>query len=545
MEENRSKNFIEEIIDKDLASGKVNKVITRFPPEPNGYLHIGHAKSLCIQFGIKEEYNGETNLRFDDTNPLKENEEYVNAIKDDIEWMGFKWDRLCFGSNYFDQMYELAVKLIKKGLAYVCELSPDEIREYRGTLTEKGKNSPYRDRSVEENLKLFEEMKQGVHEDGSLVLRAKIDMASPNINMRDPIIYRILHQSHHNTKDKWCIYPLYDFAHPIQDAIEGITHSLCTLEFEDHRPLYDWVVNNCEFEKKPQQIEFARLDMTNTIMSKRYLKKLVDEGFTSGWDDPRMPTICGLRRRGYPAEAIKDFCEAAGVSKANSEVDSKMLDYFVRENLNKNALRRCAVLRPIKLVINNVPDDYEEEVELPDNPSDENTTNYKTMFTKEVYIEEDDFMLNPPPKYFRLQPGGVVRLKGAYIVRYTNCDTDKDGRVTTVYADIVENSRSGQDTSGVKCKGVIHWVSAKYAKKATFNLYESLLVDNGMEDFNDRLNPNSLESLEGYIEPELLNAKNEEKFQFIRVGYFVKDRYCKENENIFNRVVALKDGFKM
>lgn len=543
MEESR--NFIEEIIDSDLASGKVTTVATRFPPEPNGYLHIGHAKSLCINFGIAQKYNGTCNLRFDDTNPCKEDQEYVNSIKADIEWLGFKWDNLYFASDYFDVMFDCAVKLINKGLAYVSDETADEIRERRGTLTEPGIESPYRNRSVEENLKLFYEMRDGKYADGAKVLRAKIDMSSPNVNMRDPIIYRVLHATHHNTGDKWCIYPMYDFAHPIEDAHEGITHSICTLEFEDHRPLYDWVVKNCDFpEPLPQQIEFARLNITNTIMSKRYLKKLVDEGKVLGWDDPRMPTLSGLRRRGIPAEALKDFCERIGVSKANSEVEEGYLYSCVRDNLNMNADRVLAVFDPLKVVLTNY--DGSEELAVENNPNAENVTCRNVPFSRELYIDRSDFALVPPPKYYRLKPDGYVRLKGAYIIHCDEAVTDSEGNVTELHCSVVPNSKSGNDESGIKVKGVIQWVDAATCVDVTVRKLQSLLTDpvNGITDFNQRFNEDSMKLVSAKVEPSLKNAKVGDKFQFMRVGYYVLDRDSKDGQLVFNEIVGLKDGFK-
>lgn len=543
MEESR--NFIEEIIDSDLASGKVTTVATRFPPEPNGYLHIGHAKSLCINFGIAQKYNGTCNLRFDDTNPCKEDQEYVNSIKADIEWLGFKWDNLYFASDYFDVMFDCAVKLINKGLAYVSDETADEIRERRGTLTEPGIESPYRNRSVEENLKLFYEMRDGKYADGAKVLRAKIDMSSPNVNMRDPIIYRVLHATHHNTGDKWCIYPMYDFAHPIEDAHEGITHSICTLEFEDHRPLYDWVVKNCDFpEPLPQQIEFARLNITNTIMSKRYLKKLVDEGKVLGWDDPRMPTLSGLRRRGIPAEALKDFCERIGVSKANSEVEEGYLYSCVRDNLNMNADRVLAVFDPLKVVLTNY--DGSEELAVENNPNAENVTCRNVPFSRELYIDRSDFALVPPPKYYRLKPDGYVRLKGAYIIHCDEAVTDSEGNVTELHCSVVPNSKSGNDESGIKVKGVIQWVDAATCVDVTVRKLQSLLTDpvNGITDFNQRFNEDSMKLVCAKVEPSLKNAKVGDKFQFMRVGYYVLDRDSKDGQLVFNEIVGLKDGFK-
>lgn len=543
MEESR--NFIEEIIDSDLASGKVTTVATRFPPEPNGYLHIGHAKSLCINFGIAQKYNGTCNLRFDDTNPCKEDQEYVNSIKADIEWLGFKWDNLYFASDYFDVMFDCAVKLINKGLAYVSDETADEIRERRGTLTEPGIESPYRNRSVEENLKLFYEMRDGKYADGAKVLRAKIDMSSPNVNMRDPIIYRVLHATHHNTGDKWCIYPMYDFAHPIEDAHEGITHSICTLEFEDHRPLYDWVVKNCDFpEPLPQQIEFARLNITNTIMSKRYLKKLVDEGKVLGWDDPRMPTLSGLRRRGIPAEALKDFCERIGVSKANSEVEEGYLYSCVRDNLNMNADRVLAVFDPLKVVLTNY--DGSEELAVENNPNAENVTCRNVPFSRELYIDRSDFALVPPPKYYRLKPDGYVRLKGAYIIHCDEAVTDSEGNVTELHCSVVPNSKSGNDESGIKVKGVIQWVDAATCVDVTVRKLQSLLTDpvDGITDFNQRFNEDSMKLVSAKVEPSLKNAKVGDKFQFMRVGYYVLDRDSKDGQLVFNEIVGLKDGFK-
>lgn len=539
------KNFIEDIIDNDLASGKVKTVYTRFPPEPNGYLHIGHAKSLCINFGMKAKYNGKCNLRFDDTNPSKEDNEYVESIKSDIEWLGFKWDKLLFASDYFDVMFDCAVKLIKKGLAYVSDESAEEIRERRGTLTEPGQESPYRNRSVEENLELFYGMRNGKYADGSKVLRAKIDMSSPNLNMRDPVIYRVLHATHHNTGDKWCIYPMYDFAHPIEDAHEGITHSICTLEFEDHRPLYDWVVRECEFpDPKPRQIEFARLNITNTIMSKRYLKKLVDEGKVMGWDDPRMPTLSGLRRRGYPAAALRDFCERIGVAKANSEVEEAYLQSCVRDELNKTADRVMAVFDPLKVTLTNY--DGREDLTVENNPNAEEITYRTVPFSKVIYIDRADFALTPPPKYYRLKPDGVVRLKGVYIIHCDKVILDENGEVSELLCSVVPNSKSGEDTSGVKVKGVIQWVDAETCVDVTVRKLQSLLTDvvDGVTDFNERFNEDSLKVVSAKVEKSLLNAKVEDKFQFMRVGYYVLDRDSKEGKLVFNEIVGLKDGFK-
>ena len=536
---NEFKNF-----DSDWASGKVSEVCTRFPPEPNGYLHIGHAKSLCINFGIKAKYGGKCNLRFDDTNPSKEDVEYVESIKSDIEWLGFSWDKLLFASDYFDVMFDCAVRLIKKGLAYVSDETAEEIRERRGTLYEPGIESPYRNRSVEENLKLFYEMRDGVYPDGAKVLRARIDMASPNLNMRDPVIYRVLHATHHNTGDKWCIYPMYDFAHPIEDAHEGITHSICTLEFEDHRPLYDWVVRECEFpEPLPQQIEFARLNITNTIMSKRYLKKLVDEGKVLGWDDPRMPTLSGIRRRGYPPEAIRDFCERIGVSKANSEVQASYLESCVRDNLNRTANRVMAVFDPLKVVLTN----YEgsELVQVENNGNAETLTFRQVPFSKILYIDRSDFALTPPPKYYRLKPDGYVRLKGAYIIHFDEALTDSDGSVVELHCSIVPNSKSGEDTSGIKVKGVIQWVDAATCVDVTVRKLQSLLTDavDGVIDFNERFNADSMQVVTAKVERSLLSAKAEDRFQFMRVGYYVLDRDSKADKLVFNEIVSLKDSF--
>ena len=544
-EEVISKNFIEQEIDKDLAEGVYTKVCTRFPPEPNGYLHIGHAKSLCINFGLAQKYNGKCNLRFDDTNPSKEDQEYVESIKKDIEWLGFKWDKLLFASDYFDVMFDCAVKLINKGLAYVSDETADEIRERRGTLTEPGVESPYRNRTVEENLQLFYDMRDGKFPDGSKVLRAKIDMASANVNMRDPIIYRVLRATHHNTGDKWCVYPMYDFAHPIEDAYEGITHSVCTLEFEDHRPLYNWVVSNCDFPAPlPQQIEFARLNITNTIMSKRYLKKLVDEGKVTGWDDPRMPTLSGIRRRGYPAEALRDFCERIGVAKSNSEVESSYLEACVRDSLNRTANRVMAVFDPLKVTLVNY--DGREELTVENNPNAETVTYRQVPFSKTLYIDRSDFALVPPPKYYRLKPDGYVRLKGAYIIRCDKAVLDDDGNVAELLCSIVPNSKSGQDESGIKVKGVIHWVDADSCVDVTVRKLQSLLTDavDGVTDFNERFNTESMKVVSAKVEPSLLNARAEDRFQFMRVGYYVLDRDSDGSNLVFNEIVGLKDGYK-
>lgn len=534
-----SSNFIEDIINKDLSEGKVTTVKTRFPPEPNGCLHIGHAKSLCLNFGTARKYGGTCNLRFDDTNPLKEDEEFVNSIKRDIQWLGFRWDNLYNASDYFDVMYECAEKLIKEGKAYVCDLSAEEIRLSRGSLTEPGKESPYRDRSPEENLNLFRRMKAGEFDDGEKVLRAKIDMASPNINMRDPVIYRVLHASHQNTGDKWCIYPMYDFAHPIEDAYEGITHSICTLEFEDHRPLYDWVTQNCGFPSPlPQQIEFARLNITNTIMSKRFLKRLVEDGFVDGWDDPRMPTLCGMRRRGYPPQAIIDFCDRIGVAKANSEVEYGYLNACVRDYLNQHAQRAMAVTSPIKVILINLS--APEECEIENNPNKPEEGTRTITLTHELYIDGSDFSLAPPPKYHRLKLDGYVRLKGAYIIKCDKVETDNEGNILHLECSIVENSKSGCDQSGLKVKGVIQWVSAEYNTPLTLRKLDSLLLD-GEGDFINRLNYESLKEIPALGEPSLASAPKESRFQFMRMGYYVRD--LKSDLPVFNEIVGLKDTF--
>ncbi len=539
------KNFISDIIDRDLASGKVQEVVTRFPPEPNGYLHIGHIKSICINFGFAEQYNGKVFLRYDDTNPAKESEEYVNSIENDIKWLGFKWDELRFASDYFDVMYNCAVKLISDGKAYVCDLTAEEIRASRGSLTQPGTNSPYRDRSVEENLQLFDDMRQGKVADGSRVLRAKIDMASANINMRDPVIYRVAHLTHHNTGDKWCIYPMYDFAHPIEDAYEGTTHSICTLEFEDHRPIYNWVVDNCGFaEPKPQQIEFARLNITNTIMSKRYLKKLVDDGKVMGWDDPRMPTVAGIRRRGYPAMAVRDFCERVGVAKANSEVELGYLEACVRENLNIHANRAMAVLDPVLVTLTNYTGS--ETLSIENNPNDEVVTYRDVTFSSQLYIDRSDFEVVPPPKYFRLKPDGYVRLKGAYIIHCDDYVTDDDGRVLEIKCSVVHNSKSGSDDSGIKVKGVVQWVDAGNCVDATIRQLSSLLVDATPEcsDFNERFNDDSMVLLSGKVEAGLGNSNVGDSYQFMRLGYYVLDKDTVGKQLVFNQIVGLKDSYK-
>ena len=549
--ENTSRNFIEQIIDKDLAEGKVTKVCTRFPPEPNGYLHIGHAKSILLNYGLAQEYNGTFNLRFDDTNPTKEKTEFVESIKEDIRWLGADWeDRLYFASNYFDQMYECALKLIRKGKAFVCDLTADEIRNYRGTLTEAGKDSPYRNRSIEENLDLFQQMKDGVFPDGSKVLRAKIDMASPNMNMRDPVIYRIARIYHHNTGDKWCIYPMYDFAHPIEDAIEGVTHSICTLEFEDHRPLYDWVVNECEFENKPQQIEFAKMYLTNVVTGKRYIKKLVEDGIVDGWNDPRLVSIAALRRRGFTPESIKMFVELAGVSKSNSSVDYAMLEYCIREDLKLKNPRVMAVLDPLKLIIDNYPEGQVEELEIDNNLENPELGKRMVPFGRELYINRDDFMEVPVKKYFRLFPGNEVRLMGAYFVTCTGVDKDENGEITAIHCTYDPATKGGNAPDGRKVKGTIHWVCAQTALKAEVRLYENLIdEEKGVynEDGTLNLNPNSRTILKDcYLEPCLKDAKVYDRFQFVRTGFFCVDSQdSKPGAPVFNRIVSLKSSFKL
>ena len=550
-EETVSKNFIEREIDKDLAEGVYDHVQTRFPPEPNGYLHIGHAKSIILNSGLAKEYNGKFNLRFDDTNPTKEKTEFVESIIEDVKWLGADFeDRLFFASNYFQQMYECAVLLIKKGKAFVCDLTADQIREYRGDFNNPGKESPYRNRSIEENLQLFAEMKEGKYADGEKVLRAKIDMASPNNNMRDPVIYRVAHMHHHNTGDKWCIYPMYDFAHPIEDAIEHITHSICTLEFEDHRPLYDWVVKECEFENPPRQIEFAKMYLTNVITGKRYIKKLVEDKIVDGWDDPRLVTIAALRRRGYTPESIRRFVELAGVSKADNSIDSAMLEYCLREDLKLKKSRVMAILDPVKLVIDNYPEGQIEELDAPNNMENEELGSRKIPFGRELYIEREDFMEEPPKKYFRLFPGNEVRLMNAYFVTCTGCEKDADGNVTVVHCTYDPETKSGSGFNARKVKGTIHWVAAQTALKAEVRLYENL-VDEEKGKLNAdgtlNLNPNSLRVLkECYLEPGLKEAKPFESFQFVRNGYFCVD--CRDSEPgkpVFNRIVSLKSSFKL
>ena len=548
-EETVSKNFIEQAIDKDLEEGVYKEVVTRFPPEPNGYLHIGHAKSILLNYGLAQKYNGRFNLRFDDTNPQKEKEEFVQSIMADVEWIiGGEKPPVYFASDYFDQMFECAVKLIKKGKAYVCDLSSDEIREYRGTLTEPGKNSPYRDRSIEENLDLFMRMKEGEFEDGSRVLRAKIDMASGNINMRDPILYRVARITHHNTGDTWCIYPMYDFAHPIEDAIEGVTHSICTLEFEDHRPLYDWVVRECEFEVPPRQIEFAKMYLTNVVTGKRYIKKLVEDGIVDGWDDPRLVSITALRRRGFTPSSIRKFMELAGVSKSHSSVDYAMLEYCIREDLKTTKPRMMAVLDPIKLVITNYEEGKIEYLDVQNNLENPDLGTRKVPFGRELYIERDDFMIEPPKKYFRLFPGNEVRLMNAYFVKCEDYITDDNGNVTEIHCTYDPETKSGSGFTGRKVKGTIHWVAAETAVEAEARLYENIVdEEKGVynEDGSINVNPNSLTVCNCYIEPELAKAKAGDKFQFMRNGFFCVDtKDTTADRLVFNRTVSLKSSYK-
>ena len=546
-----SRNFIEQEIDRDLAEGVYDHVQTRFPPEPNGYLHIGHAKSILLNYGLAQKYGGRFNLRFDDTNPTKEKTEFVESIIDDVKWLGADFeDRLFFASNYFEQMYECAVRLIKKGKAFVCDLTADQIREYRGDFTTPGKESPYRNRSIEENLQLFEEMKEGKYADGEKVLRAKIDMASPNINMRDPVIYRVARMSHHNTGDKWCIYPMYDFAHPIEDAIEHITHSICTLEFEDHRPLYDWVVRECEFENPPRQIEFAKLYLTNVITGKRYIKKLVEDNIVDGWDDPRLVSIAALRRRGYTPESIKMFVDLVGVSKANSSVDYAMLEYCIREDLKLKRPRMMAVLDPVKLVIDNYPEGQIEMLDVPNNLENPELGDRKVPFGRELYIEREDFMEEPPKKYFRMFPGNEVRLMGAYFVKCTGCEKDENGNVTVVHGTYDPETKSGSGFEGRKVKGTIHWVAVDTARQVECRLYENIVDEEKgklNEDGSLNLNPNSLTVLkECYVEPALAEGKAYDSYQFVRNGFFCVD--CKDStpeHPVFNRIVSLKSSFKL
>ncbi len=550
MEEVYSKNFIQEAIEKDLELGHYNRVQTRFPPEPNGYLHVGHAKAICIDFGMAEQYNGECNLRLDDTNPVKEDTEYVDAIMEDIKWLGFNWNKVLYASDYFDAIHEAAITLIKKGKAFVCELTPEQMKEYRGTLTEPGKNSPYRDRSIEENLDLFNRMTAGEFPDGSMVLRAKIDMASPNMNMRDPIIYRIMHVSHHRTGDKWCVYPMYDFAHPISDTVEGVTHSLCSLEFEDHRPMYDWVLREVGYPEPSRQIEFARMNLNYTLTSKRRCLKLVNEGIVTGWDDPRMSTLCGMRRRGYTPGSIRDFCERIGVAKANSVIDFAMLEACIREDLNKRAPRAMAVLDPIKLVVDNYPEDLVEEFEIEVNPEDPSMGTRKIEFSKYLYIEREDFREEAPNKYKRMVPGREIRLKGAYYVTATGCEKDEDGNITVVHCTYAPDSRGGDTEDKRKVKGTIHFVSAAHAIDAEVRLYDRLFnVSNpsdetGVSSFLENLNPDSMVIMSNAkLESGLKNAKVGDKFQFMRQGYFCMDKDSTDEKLVFNRTVGLKDSW--
>jgi len=542
-----SSNFIRNIIIDDLESKKVDEVVTRFPPEPNGYLHIGHAKSICLNFELAKEFNGKAFLRFDDTNPTKEDQEYVESIKEDVKWLGFEWNELYFASNYFEEMYERAILLIKKGKAYVCDLSAEQMREYRGTLTQPGKESPYRNRSIEENLDLFERMRKGEFADGEKVLRAKIDMTSPNMNMRDPVLYRISHATHHNTSDTWCIYPMYDYAHPLEDAIEGVTHSICTLEFEDHRPLYDWVVAETEMKHVPHQYEFARLNLTQTVMSKRKLKQLVDENIVDGWDDPRMPTISGLRRRGFTPESIRTFAREIGVARSYSVVDSKMLDHFIREDLKLKAPRTMGVVKPLKVVITNYPEGQVEWLEAEINPENPEMGSRLIPFTREIYVEQDDFMENPPNKYFRLFPGNEVRLKHAYFIKCNEVIKDENGNVVELHCTYDPETKSGSGFTGRKVKGTLHWVDATHAIPAEFRLYEPLILDEEEEEgktFLDYINPSSLEILQGFVEPNMAEAKPQDKFQFFRHGYFnVDPKHTTADKLVFNLIVSLKSSF--
>ncbi len=547
-----SRNFIENIIDKDLEEGTYDHVCTRFPPEPNGYLHVGHAKSILLNYGLAQQYHGTFNMRFDDTNPTKEKTEFVESILEDIRWLGADWeDRLYFASDYFPKMYEAALKLIREGKAYVCDLTAEQIREYRGTLKEPGKESPYRNRSIEENLRLFEEMKEGKYADGEKVLRAKIDMASPNMNMRDPVLYRVAHMSHHRTGDEWCIYPMYDFAHPLEDAFEGVTHSICTQEFEDHRPLYNWVVNEVGlFDHPPKQIEFAKLYLTNVVTGKRYIKKLVEDGIVDGWDDPRLVSIAALRRRGFTPESIRTFVDLVGVSKANSSVDYAMLEYCIREDLKRKAKRLMAVIDPVRLVIENYPEDQMETLEIPNNLDNDELGSRKVDFGRELYIEREDFMIVPPPKYKRLFPGAEVRLMNAYFVTATRYETDEEGNVTTVYCTYDPSTKGGNAPDGRKVKGTIHWVAAKTAVPVTVRLYENIVNEElgvyNKEDGSLNLNPNSLTVKRAYVEPELAKAQPYDRFQFVRSGFFCADwRDSQPGAPVFNRIVSLKSSFKL
>lgn len=541
-----SSNFIKTAVSNDWESGKYKEIITRFPPEPNGYLHIGHAKSIVLNFDIADEFNGKTNLRFDDTNPLKEDEEFVKSIKEDVQWLGYDWDDLCYASNYFTDMYERAIILIKKGMAYVDDHSQVKIKELRGTLKEPGVESPYRNRTIEENLDLFEQMRLGKFEDGAKVLRAKIDMASPNLNLRDPVLYRIAHTYHHNTGQEWCIYPMYDFAHPIGDALEGVTHSICTLEFEDHRPLYDWIVTECEMDSQPKQLEFARLNLTDTVMSKRKLKMLVDDGFVDNWDDPRMPTISGLRRKGYTPESIRDFCREIGVAKNYSVVDINMLEHFIREDLKLKAPRSMAILRPLKVVITNYPKGETEWLDAENNSDRPDMGNRQIPFSREIYIEQEDFMEEPAKKYFRLFPGNEVRLKHAYFITCQDVIKNDDGQIIELHCTYDPETKSGSGFTGRKVKGTIHFVEAKHAIPAEFRLFEALLQSSeNIEESSEAFNPDSLETLQGFIEPNLANVQHQEKYQFFRHGYFNVDPKLSEQKRVFNRIVSLKSSFKM
>ena len=553
--ENNSSNFIKSIIKEDLETGKHKEIITRFPPEPNGYLHIGHAKSIMINFGLADEFNGKTNLRFDDTNPSKEDQEYVDSIKEDVTWLGFDWDGLFFASNYFDEMYQRAILLIKKGKAYVDDLSAEQIREYRGTLTEPGKESPYRDRSIEENLDLFDRMKNGEFDNGSKVLRAKIDMGSPNINLRDPVLYRVSHATHHNTGDKWCIYPMYDFAHPLEDAIEGITHSICTIEFEDHRPLYDWVVAECEMENTPHQYEFGRLNITNTVMSKRKLKQLVDEGYVDGWDDPRMPTVSGSKKKRLYTGIHSRIRQRNRSLKGSGTVDSAMLEHFVREDLKLKAPRTMGILNPLKVVITNYPEGQVEMLEAENNPENPEMGTRQIPFSREIYIEQEDFMENPPKKYFRLFPGNEVRLKNAYFIKCEEVIKDAEGNVVELHCTYDPETKSGSGFTGRKVKGTLHWVEASQAIPAEFRLYEPLILDEEQEDaeesgeattFLDHVNEKSLQIIQGFIEPNMKDVKPQDKFQFFRHGYFnVDPKHSTTEKTVFNLIVSLKSSFKI
>ncbi len=547
---NNTSNFIRNMVIEDLESGNYNHIITRFPPEPNGYLHIGHAKSIILNFELADEFKGKTNLRFDDTNPLKEDQEYVDSIKEDVQWLGYEWDGLFFASDYFEEMYNRAVLLIKKEKAYVDDLTAEQIREYRGTLTQPGKESPYRNRSVEENLDLFERMRKGEFKDGEKVLRAKIDMTSPNLTMRDPVLYRIAHATHHNTGDQWCLYPMYDMAHPLEDAIEGVTHSICTLEFEDHRPLYNWIIDECETEAKPKQIEFARLNLTNTVMSKRKLKQLVDEKIVDDWDDPRMPTISGLRRKGYTPDAIRAFCLEIGVARSYSTVDTQMLEHFVREDLKLKAPRTMAVLKPLKVVITNYPEGQVEMLDAENNSENPEMGIRQIPFSREIYIEQDDFMENPPKGYFRLFPGNEVRLKHAYFITCQEVIKDENGNVVELRCTYDPETKSGTGFTGRKVKGTIHWVEATNAVPAQFRLYEPLILDEEEKEegssFLDHVNPNSLEISQGFVEPNMKEAKAHDKFQFFRHGYFnVDPKNTTEDQLVINRIVSLKSSFKI